>query len=339
MAEIYLPEKIIFERNALEHFSAVKAERIILICDNENVQNRGIFDLTKSRCSKTSSHVSAIFNTNVYELYNLACEEFFSHEADLIIAIGSGAVIDCGMLLTNESGAKFTAIPCCCASSLTDFENGRYYSYRHSPSTLILDPALIQNEASSTVAYDALAAFSFAIDTLSSTDNIITRSLAVHGAIGIFRNIIPAYRGDISSLEKLMYSMYFAVASHRNAKRIEDSLLNKVSSFFADFGYSKSSLCALILPNIMEYEEERIRDELFGIATAVGLAQPDDDPPFANIKLIDEIRRIQACVGVPRAVSGFNLTENAYQTRKIHSTVSDDLLDLCYYGSFKFMKL
>lgn len=339
MPEIHLPQKIIFERNAIEHFSFKRVERTILICDSEIIKNRGTLERLENKCRKFSAQVRTVFNTNVHELYNLASEEFFLDEAELIVAVGSSAAIDCGMLLTSESGADFTAIPCCCASTMTDFENGEYFSYRHSPTTLVLDPMLIEQIPSSTVAYDALAAFAYAVDTLSSTDNIITRSLAIHGAVGIYKSIIPACRGEIASLDKLMYSMYFAVASHRNAKEIGNSYLSRVGRFFADYGYSKNSVCAVILPNIMEYEESATRRGLFEIATAVGLAQEDDDPSFATVKLIDEIRRIQAKLGIPRAISGFNLAENAYQTRRIHSNIPDDLLDLCYYGSFKFMKL
>ena len=339
MPEIYLPQKIVFERNALEHFSSGNAEKIIFICDSEILINRGTAELIKNRCLQRSSDVQTVFDTNLNSLYNRASEAFFSHEADLIIAAGTAGAIDCGMLISHESGADFTAIPCCCASSMTDFETGNYYSYRHSPSTLILDPKLIEFMPSVSVAYDALAALAYAIDTLVLTENIITKSLAIHGATGIFKSIIPACRGDIPSLEKLMYSMYFAVAAHRNSKEIEKSYLSRVSCFFSDFGYSKSSVCALILPNIIEYEENAIRNGLFEIAQAVGITRDDDDPSFATIKLIDEIRKIQARLGVPRAVSGFNLTETAYQSRRIHSDIPDDILDLCYYGSFRFMKL
>lgn len=339
MPEIYLPQKIIFERNALARFSSGRAEKVLIVCDSSVMLDRMIPEFIKSKCLKTSSDVQTVFNPNIHELYNLASEAFFSNEADLIVALGNAGAIDCGMLLSHESGAEFTAIPCCCASSMTDFENNSYYSYRHSPSTLILDPKLIEFMPSVTVAYDALAAFAYSIDTLASTDNIITRSLAIHGAIGIFKSIISACRGDIASLEKLMYSMYFAVASHRNAKETEKSYLSRVSSFFADFGYSKSSVCALIIPNIMEYEENTIRNDLFEIAKAAGIARDEDEPSFAVVRLIDETRRIQAQLGIPRSVSGFNLSEQAYNTRRIQSELPDDLLDLCYYGSFKFMKL
>lgn len=339
MPEINLPGKIIFERNALNKFRPDAYERAIIISDSDIVANRSITDLIKNKSTKIISHVSVVVNTNIHELYRLASEEFFRKEAELIVAIGSGAAIDCGMLLSHEGGTKFTAIPCSCACSMTDFENSEYYSYRHSPDEVILDPSLIECMPSAAVAYDAMASFAYAIDTLSSNDNIIAKSLAINGAVGVYKNIIPAYRGEISALERLLYSMYICVVAHRNGADLQNSYLSRVSKFFSDFGYSKSSVCALTVPNIIEYEESRLRDGLFEIAKATGLSKVNDDPSFASIKLIDETRKIQASMGIPRAVSGFNLSENAYHARKIHSNIPDDLLDLCYYGSFKFMKL
>lgn len=339
MSEIYLPERIIFKRNIIKEFCPEKCEHAILISDSEILRNHKILDLIHRKSTMIISHVSVIVNPDVHGLYNQAAETFFSHEAEQIIAIGSGAAIDCGMLLSHESGVHFTAIPCSCASALTDFETADYYSYRHSPDTLVLDPSLTRILPSCTLAYDAMASFAFAAETIKSVDNAIVKSLAMHGAVGVYKNIIPAFRGEITALERLMYSMYFCVASHRNAKNVHNSYLNRVSRFFADFGYSKASVCALILPNIMEYEEAELRDGLFEIAVAVGLAQPDEDPSFISIRMIDEIRKIQACTGIPRAVSGFSLGEKAYQSRKIHSDIPDELLDLCYYGSFKFMKI
>ena len=339
MPEIYLPEKIIFEKNSIKDFPAEECERALLISDSEILKNNGTLDNILRQSMRIISQVNPIVNTNVYELYNQAAEIFCSGEFELIIAVGSSAVIDCGMLLSHQSGARFTAVPCCGACSMTDFEQGEYHSYRHSPNTVILDPALTACMPSGIIAYDAMANLAYAIDTLTVCDNIIIKDLALRGAAGIYRNLTPAYRGDIKAIERLLYSMYFAVVAHRNRTDIRNSHLNKVSRFFSDFGYPKASVCALILPNVAEYDEGTFRNALFETAKAVGIAKDDDDPYYANTKFIDKIRKLQAGVGIPRAVSGFSLSENAYQTRKIHSDIPDTLLDLCYYGSFKFMKL
>lgn len=339
MPEIYLPEKIIFKKNVLNEFSPDVCNHALLICDSESMQNSGAVEMLKNKSTMIISHVSVVVNSDVGALYNDASEMFFKKEAELIIAAGSATAIDCGMLLSHESKTEFTAIPCCGACAMTDFEHGEYYSYRHSPDTVILDPSIISCMPSGTVAYDGMACFAYAIDALGNTDNVISHSFALQGATGILKNIIPAYRGDIIALERLLYSMYFAVVAHRNGADLENSDLSKTSKFFADFGYPRSSVCALIIPNIMENEEFVLREDLFRIAVDTGMAHKNDSSDFAKVKLIDEIRKIQASVGIPRAVSGFGLNENEYRNKKSSTTVSDDLLDLCYYGSFKFMKL
>ncbi len=214
MPEIYLPEKIIYGKNTLRDFRPEACDHAILICDSDVFINRGFLDFIKTKSTKIIAQLTVLVNPNVNELYRAASEAFFENEAELIIAAGSASVIDCGMLLSQESGADFTAIPVCGASGITDFEHRGYYSYRHSPNTLILDPSAIECMPSGAIAYDGLAAFAYAVDTLLNVDNILTRSLAVHGAVGVLNNIIPACRGDISALEKLMYAMYFSVAAH-----------------------------------------------------------------------------------------------------------------------------
>lgn len=339
MPEINFPEKIIFGKDTINSFHPEGCEHAIVICDSDVMVNRGFLDLITCKITKIISHVSTVVNSNVHALYNEASERFFAQEAQLIISLGTSAVIDCGMLLSHEGKTRFAAIPCCGACGLTDFDSGGYYSYRHSPDTVILDSSLIRCVPSDMIAYDSMACLALAAQALKDADNIITKDLAVSGAAGIIKNIIPAYRGNIDALERLMYAMYFAVVAHRNSDNTESSLLDRASGFFAGFGYPKASVCALISPTVMENEEHNFKCSLYEIAVESGIARPDDMRDYAVDRLTDEIRKMQAMLGIPRAVSGFGLNENEYRNRKSSTSVSDDLLDLCYYGSFKFMKM
>lgn len=339
MPQIYLPEKIVFGKNTIDEFRPDRCEHAIIICDSDIIQNRGFLEKIKTQSTKIISHVSTVVNSSVHELYNQASGIFFEKEAELIIAVGSAAAVDCGMLLSHEAKIKFTAIPCCGACAMTDFENGEYYSYRHSPDTIILDPSIINCVPSATVAYDALACFAYAIDTLKNPDNIITKSFAVDGATGILRNIIPACRGEMTALERLMYSMYFSVVAHRNGADLENSDLSRTSRFFANFGYPRSAVCSVIVPDIIDNEKHNIKNALCEIAVKAGIAHEYDYYDYATDKLTEQVRKIQAALHIPRAISGFGLNENEYRNKKSSTNVSDDLLDLCYYGSFKFVKL
>lgn len=339
MPEIYLPEKIIFKKNVLNEFAPDACNHALLICDSESMQNSGMIEMLKNKSTKIISHVSAVVNTNIYDLYNNAADIFIGNEAELIIATGSGAAIDCGMLLSHESGAKFTAIPCGCASALTDFETAEYYTYRHSPNTLILDPSLIEKIPSGEIAYGGFAGLAYAIDALGYSENVIVRSLAMHGAVGILKNIIPAYRGDMKALEGLMYSMYFSVSSHRNAKTVDKSLLSRTASFFSNLGFSKASVCAVILPEILEAESRLFNSALAEISVTLNIAHHTDTEQLASLLLTEKIRRLAASLTIPRAISGFGLSPLDFQKAKLQSDLPEDILETCYYGSFKFMKM
>ena len=339
MPEIYLPGKIIFGKDNINKFHPEGCESAIIICDNDVFCDRGFLQKLQQQSTKMISHVRTVVNSNIHELYLQASEKFFEFDAELIIAAGGAAAIDCGMLLSHEGKTRFTAIPCCAASAMSDFETGCYEAYRHSPDTVILDSALFSCMPSGMIAFDGFACLAYAIDTLKNADNVITRDFAVSGAVGILKNIIPACRGNIDALERLMYAMYFSVAAHRNITDLESSLLSRTSRFFADFGYPRASVCALIVPNVMEDELPFIKGELYEIALKSGVAHADDYPDLATDKLIEHVRKIQAALNVPRAVSGFGLNENEYRNKMSSSTVPDDFLDLCYYGGFKFMKL
>ena len=339
MPELLMPKRIIYGKNSLNKIKTERHEHTVIISDGGFLESRGFVHAVDSKLRKTSAQVSLIINGNVQELYRQAAELHFTNEIDSIVAIGGASVIDCGMLLSKESGAEFIAIPISSACGITDFENGKYYYYRNSPDCVILDPQLMHCVGSGAIAYDGMCCLAYAVDSLSENTNPIIHSLAYNGAKDILRNIVPAFRGNMYSLERLMYSMYLSVAAHRNTAQAEGSLFSKTAEFFEQFGYSKSSVLAVCLPAIVEYEKEILDKELFWLAIDSNIARSDDGKDFVTAKMIDELRSIQAAIGIPRSISGFGLNSSAFITEKEKSTVPSDLLDLCYNGSFKFVKM
>lgn len=334
-----MPGRIIYGKNSLDKIRPERREHTILISDGGFLESRGFIRSAESKIKRVSAHVSTIINENPYELYRAAAEKYFSEEADCIVAIGSGSVIDCGMLLSHESKAEFIAVPTSSACAMTDFENGKYFDYLKSPDCIILDTALMHCVSSGTIAYNGLACFAFAADAMFETDNTVIQSLALDAASGILDSIVPAFRGNMDALEKLMYSMYIAVAAHRNATGASSSLLTRVSEFFGSFGYPKQSVCAVCIPAVIEYSSELLTDILYQLAHSLNISRGDDTKASAAAKMLDEIRKIQALLSVPRSISGFNLSADDFNSTKHACDVPVDLLDLCYHGSFKFVKL
>lgn len=339
MPELLMPKKIIYGKNSLNKIQTERREHALIISDGDFLESRGFIHTAESRLKKQSSKVSLITNGNVHELYRNAAELHFADEIDSITAIGSACVIDCGMLLSKESGAEFIAVPSSSACGMTDFETGRYYRYRYSPDCVILDPQLMHCVGSGSTAYDGLCCLAYAVDSLSENGNSIIHSLAYDSAKGILRNLSPAFRGNMYSLERLMYSMYLAVAAHRNTAQTETSLFTKTAEFFSQFGYSKHAVLAVCLPAVAEYEKDLLEKELFWLAVDSDIAHSDEDITFVTAKMLDELRSIQASLGIPRSISGFGLSAEDFTQHKNESEIPSDLLDLCYSGSFKFVKL
>ena len=339
MPELLMPKKIIYGKNSLNKIQTERREHALIISDGDFLESRGFIHTADSRLKKRSARVSLITNSDAQELYRQTAELHFADEIDSITAIGGAAVIDCGMLLSKESGAEFIAVPSSSACGMTDFETGRYYSYRYSPDCVILDPLLMHCTGSGSTAYDGLCCLAYAMDSLSENSNPIIHSIAYDAAKGILRNLSPAFRGNMYSLERLMYSMYLAVAAHRNTSQTESSLFTKTAEFFSQFGYSKHAVLAVCLPAVAEYEKELLEKELFWLAVDSDIAHSDEDISFVTVKMLDELRSIQASLGIPKSISGFGLNNDEYSREKEKSEIPSDLLDLCYNGSFKFLKI
>lgn len=339
MPQLLMPGRIIYGAKALDKIHPKRLEHTVIISDGGFLESRGFIHQVENRVKRLSAKIDTIINGNRDELYRLAAEIHMADEIDCIISIGGGGIIDCGMLLSEESGAEFIAIPVSAACGMTDFESGKYFDYRKSPDCVVLDPALMHCVSSGMLAYDGFACLGYAFDCLCSTNNPVIQSIAYNGASGIIRNIIPAFRGNMDILEKLMYSMYLAVAAHRNTAESKVSLATGVSEFFGNFGYSKNSVLAVCVPSLIEFNTDVLQDILVRLADDLNLSVMNESREGAAVRMLDEIRKTQAALGIPRSISGFGLGSDGFNGSKSASGLPADLLDLCYYGSFKFVKL
>lgn len=339
MPEIYMPSKIIYGKNSLNRLRFENHGHTLILSDGGFVQTRGFLSVVEEKCKRSCLRVSVLVNEDADELYSHASEIYFSDEFDSVTAIGGESVMDCAMLIAKESNSYFTAIPVCSPCAVTDFEGEKYYGYRRSPDCIVLDPQLMHCASSGTVAYGGMACLAFAFDSLCENSDPIIFSMAFNGAAGILRNIVGAFRGNMDAMERLMYSMYLSAAAHRNTKSAERSLMTKTGEFFAPFGYPKTSVYAVCIPSVIEYNSDMLGDVLSRLAAELNVSRSEDSRETSAVKMLDEIRKIQAVLSVPRSISGFGLDSEKYNAKKFGTDIPVDLLDLCYHGSFRFMKL
>ena len=245
---------------------------------------------------------------------------------DIIIAVGSAAVIDCVSELCTKYKIKYIAAP----SSLL-------YCIKTMPQTVVLDTHMIKCVNSVSIAYDSMAAFSLACEAMYDDNNQIVHLSGLQSACDILQNIVPAFRGEINSLEKIMYSMFIASISYMNAANNKDSLFEQVIDFFSAFGFSKSSVSALCIPDILECSG-RIH-ELAELSIKLGNTKISDNEEYSAEKIIEKIRSTQAIIGIPRSMKAFGISESEYIKKAEKNKSIREITDLCYYGSFRFAKL
>ena len=336
MPEIFLPQSIAFGNDSLKSLRSKLNDSVLVISDSTDFQNTEFYNSSSQACLKMIPQDSIVVNQNIAELYDTSIKFISDKSPQNIIGIGKSETIDCAMLLSYQSGIDFTAIPYGCACGMTDFKGTEYTEYKKSPSSVILNAKLIFKLGSGAVAYDSLACFSYAIDTLISCNNNIIYDMAINGAVGILNTVVPSFRGDVVALEKLMYHMYYCVVAHRNTANADNSVLNSITKFFAQFGYPKQSIAALCIPNIMEHYICAPFAEIMRKSSFINYAESDED---CALNLIEKVRNLQASMSIPRSVRAYGANESLYNELAKKSKIQRDLLDKCFYGSFKFAKL
>lgn len=335
MPEIFLPQKIAFGKDSLKDFSVKDYNNLLILSDGDESYNHYLLSMEKA-LAKMISQPQLVVKKNRVDLLGEATEKINQYETDLIVAFGTAELIDTAMLLSYRTGADFVAVPTCSACAMTDFGDEKYSVYRKSPVAVVLDPQLVTIADSQRLAYDASSCLAYAIDTVLQCDNTVVYNIARDGAVGIMKNIIPAFRGEIGARENLFYSMYFSVAAHRNIKTLSASPVEKITKFFAQFGCSKQSVAAMCIPNVMESYYSSAYAEIWRAISDEKIQHTDEE--CAKL-LIEKIRSVFASLSIPRSVKAFGVDESEYKSLRDSSGVPQDLFDLCFYGSFKFIKL
>lgn len=336
MPEIFLPQKICFGDNSIEKFVQTDFDSVLIVSDSDEPNKSKFATKIKECFSDRIPKAELIIDSDSRSLYERAINYISENVTDRIVAIGSARLIDTAMLVSYQSGVGFAAVPFFSSCAMTDFDEIKYTSYCTSPIETVLDPELAMHIDSGTIAYDSMSCFAYALDTLLCQSSNVVCSVALSSAAEILNNAVGAYRGNFKSICKLQYAMYFAVLAHRSIADSDSTPLNGITEFFNLLGISKQTAAAICIPELAEYYRDSIPPEL---ARRTGLFRSGEDGIYSVDRLIDRIRRIQAALNIPRSVSSICRNDEEFRAFVENSHLPSELLDLCYYGSFKFMKL
>ena len=336
MSEISLPQKIFFGDDSVRKFAQSYYKNILILSDAETVKQTEALGEIKDELEKNTPDIKLLVSKDFNELYEKSIKYISEKDPDRLVAVGSAWLMDAAMFISYQSGVDFAAVPYFSSCSMTDFDNTEYRVYRRSPVEVVLDPDLAMQITSGTVAYDSMSCFAYAADALMHGSNSIISSLALSSAAGILNHAVGAYRGNFKSNARLQYSMYCAVLAYRNSADLVDSMLDEVTSFFAKLGIKKQTAAAICIPDYLEHNR---CDALGELARQVGLFRSGEDVSFSVDRLIERVRRIQASLNIPRSIGAVYSDRELYSAFCENTHLPSELLDTCFYGSFKFMKL
>lgn len=336
MSEIFLPQKIIYGDNSVKKFAHGGFEHVLMLSDKSEPTYESLLESIRAELCKKIPCVECIVESNLTDLRSQAISYISHSQPERLVAVGTAELIDAAMLISYQTGVEFTAVPLFSSCAMTDFDEAEYRNYRKSPCETVLDTEFVKYVNSDTAAYDAFSCFAYAVDSLISCENTVVFSLALMSAADILNNAVGAYRGNYKAIQKLMYSMYYAVLAHRNMLSLSASVIDDVTSFFARLGVSKQTAAAICIPEIMDYHRSDIFAE---IARATGLCRSNEALSDTVDRLIERVRTVRAALNIPRSISAICPDRTAFNAFCENSHLPRELLELCYNGSFKLMKL
>lgn len=337
MSVFNFPQKIYSGIDSTEKIFDKDYESVLIISDGILSHRSGTLLKLKRKFDSTFTRCEIIISEKADELFDNAKRYAESHLPEAIIAIGDGKTLDCGCAVSKLCDIPFVCVVETLPSALTEFDTLDLFLYKNSPDICILDPVFITNSDSAKTAYEALGTACLALECATLCKSRYIKSLALKSFCEIYKNILPAYRGEISARENLCYAMYTAHTAFLNSFEYSwESISFRISSFFSKWNSEKISSLAVCITSISEYLYENNPEDFSIIAKTLQLTPLKE---IASSFLIEEIRRIQATLSIPFALRNFMINEEEFLKSCSELSEEDrDIAGRCFYGSATFIK-
>lgn len=337
MSVFNFPQKIYSGIDSIEKIFDKDYESVLIVSDGILSQRNGILLKLKRKFDSNFTRCEVIVSEKSDELFEKSKKFAESHLPEALIAIGDGKTLDCGSAVSMLCDVPLVCVVETLPSALAEFDTLDVFLYKNAPDICILDPVFITNSDSSKTAYEALGTACLALECATLFKSRYIKSIALKSFCEIYKNILPAYRGEISARENLCYAMYTAYVAFINSfEHSWESVSFRISSFFSKWNSEKISSLAVCITTISEYLYEKNPDNFSEIAKELRLTPLDDIAPSF---LIEEIRRIQATLSIPFALRNFLIDENEFLKSCSDLSEEDkDIVSRCFYGGVTFIK-
>ena len=337
MSVIYLPHKVYSGIDSFDKIFDKDFESVLIVSDGGLSQKIGSLLKLKRKFDALLTRSEVIVSENADELFEKGKKYAESHLPEAVIAIGSGRAQDCACAVSKLCGIPLISIIETLPCALSEFDTLDLFLYKNAAEICIIDPSFIIHSDSEKIAYEALGTACLALESAVLCRNRYIKNLAEKAFCEIYKNIMPAYRGEISARENLCVAMYSAYISFINSFDYSwESVSFRISSFFSKWNSERISRLAVCITNLSELFFEKYPEDFSALAKTLHLTPLEEIAPSF---LIEEIRRIQATLSIPFSLRNFMIDENDFIACCSELSEEDkNIAGKCFYGNITFIK-
>lgn len=337
MLSLQLPGEIHSGIDALEKIFDRDYENVLIISDSGLSQRSGALLKLRRKFNAVMTRNEVIISDNAQELFDRAKKYADSHIPEAIITVGDGKTLDCGSAVSKLCGIPLISVVETLPCALSEFDTLDMFLYKKAPDICIADPSFISLADSSKIAYEALGMSCLALESAVVSSDRYISSVGGRAFYEIMKNILPAFRGEISARENLCCAMLAAYTAYINSFEYSwQSAAFRTASFFSQWNSDRIGILAASAVNLAEYFSENFTESYSALARSFDITPLDE---IASSYLTGEIRRIQASMSVPFAVKHFLPDESGFGSACNGLSDEDrDLIMRCYYGNITFIR-
>jgi len=365
--EFYCPVKILAGLKALEHLPSELAERgcaAPMVLTDKGVRQAGLIDHLELAFEEAGLSVDLVFDDIPPDSSTDVVEQiaglFREHNCDSLIAVGGGSVMDTAKaanILVSEGGEylrayvgahKLTrplkplvaiATTAGTGSEVTSVavikdthkqKKDAFQSSHLMPAVAVIDPRMTLTVPPGITAATAMDALTHAVEAFTC---LAKNPLSDAYASAAIRKIVTALPLVLADPGHTSARLELAEAATMAGIAFSNSMVGLVHAI----GHSLGAVChlhhgtcmSLLLPYVLEYNFETIRDDLglllpFLAGDEVARATPPDERATASIAGIRDLRdMIFQATGLPRSLSESGKVEKS-QFAKIADLAVDD---------------
>ncbi|MBP3330634.1 MAG: iron-containing alcohol dehydrogenase [Clostridia bacterium] len=352
MARFTLPRDIYHGKGSLEELKNLGGKKAILVVGGGSMKRQGFLDKAIGYLKEGGMEVEVFEGVEPdpsVETVMRGAEAMRNFEPDWIVSMGGGSPIDAAKAMwafyeypettfeelcipfnfpTLRQKARFAAIPTTSGTAtevtafsvITDYSTGVKYplaDFNITPDVAIVDPELVEGLPAKQVAYTGMDALTHAIEAYVSTANCaFTDPLALHAIEMVLDHLLPSYKGNLISREKMHYAQCLAGMAFSNALLgIVHSMAHKTGAIFSTGHITHGCANAMYLPFVIRYnsKEPVAASRYAEIARRMGLAGNSEQALINSLcKKIDDMN---AEMGIPKTLKEFGIIEEEFKEK------------------------